>query len=221
LFVLAGCALPRRFHTGGSRLSVQVLLDLRNQEWIDNIREMRCYLYPIHNSRSFLVTSSLASSLYLMLMYFTTGGYQNVNKMMESCVSGVDPRRGELELFFSDRSPLVNAISLFELLYFLLSSQQQIINQLEFLGHDYHPDAHASRLKLSVLTVGLGEESTMKCPLECCRRHGGACEETRLCIFCLQADNRRGDSSHATLQAGFHRKAVPYPTQPESCCHCR
>jgi hypothetical protein len=44
------------------------------------------------------------------------------------------------------------------------SFQQQIFNQLEFLGTDFHPDAHACRLKLSVVTVGLGAESTMKCP---------------------------------------------------------
>lgn len=88
LFLLMpGCALPRRLHTDGSRLSVQVLLDRRNREWIENIGEVRCYLYPVHNSRSFLVTPSLASSLYLMLMYFITGSYQNVFKMLESCVS--------------------------------------------------------------------------------------------------------------------------------------
>jgi hypothetical protein len=136
LFVLMpGCAVPRRLHTDGSRLSVQVILDRRNQEWIDNIGEVRCYLYPIHNSRSFLVTPSLASSLYLMLMYFITGSYQNVYKMMESCVSEE-----------------------------LTPEEQQVFNQLEFLGNDFHPDAHACRLKLSVVTVGLGEESTMKCP---------------------------------------------------------
>lgn len=88
LFVLIpGCALPRRLHTDGTRLSVQVILDRRNQEWIDNIGEVRCYLYPVHNSRSFIVTPSLASSLYLMLLYFMTGSYQNVFKMIESCVS--------------------------------------------------------------------------------------------------------------------------------------
>ena len=88
LFVLIpGCALPRRLHTDGSRLSVQVILDRRNQEWIDHIGEVRCYLYPVHNSRSFLVTPSLASSLYLMVMYFITGAYQDVFKMVESCVS--------------------------------------------------------------------------------------------------------------------------------------
>ena len=136
LFVLLpSCALPRRLHVDGSHLSVQVILDRRNKEWINNIGEVRSYLYPIHNSRSFLVTPSLASSLYLMLMYFITGSYPDVFKMVDSCVS-------------ED----------------LTAEEQQIFNQLEFLGNDFHPDAHACRLKLSVVTVGLGAESKMKCP---------------------------------------------------------
>jgi hypothetical protein len=136
LFVLIpSCALPRRLHGDGSHLSVQVILDRRNNEWINNIGEVRSYLYPVHNSRAFLVTPSLASSLYLMLMFFITGNYADVFKMVDSCVS-------------EDLS----------------AEEQQIFNQLEFLGNDYHPDAHACRLKLSVVTVGLGAESTMKCP---------------------------------------------------------
>jgi hypothetical protein len=119
LFVMMpGCALPRRLHVDGTRLSVQVILDRRNQEWIDNIGEVRCYLYPIHNSRSFLVTPSLASSMYLMVMYFMTGSYQNVFKMIESCVSeeltpeevSVCDRfagRSTKGRLFSDTSPLI------------------------------------------------------------------------------------------------------------------
>lgn len=88
LFVLIpGCALPRRLHVDSSHLSVQVLLDRRNQEWINNMGEIRCYLYPVHSSKSFLITPSLASSMYLMVMYFITGAYQEVYKMVESCVS--------------------------------------------------------------------------------------------------------------------------------------
>jgi hypothetical protein len=88
LFILLpSCALPRRLHSDGSHLSVQVILDRRNKDWINNIGEVRSYLYPIHNSRSFLVTPSLASSLYLMLMHFITGSYVEVFKMVESCVS--------------------------------------------------------------------------------------------------------------------------------------
>ena len=52
LFVLMpGCALPRRLNTDGTALSVQVILDRRNKEWIDNMGEVRCYLYPVHNSK--------------------------------------------------------------------------------------------------------------------------------------------------------------------------
>lgn len=88
LFVLLpSCALPRRLHTDGSHLSVQLVLDRRNKEWNGNIGEVRSYLYPIHNSRAFVVTPSLASSLYLLLMHFITGNYVEVFKMVESCVS--------------------------------------------------------------------------------------------------------------------------------------
>jgi len=88
LFLLIpSCALPRRLHVDGSHLSVQVILDRRNDDWNNSIGEVRSYLYPIHNSLSFLVTPSLASSLYLMLMYFITGAYTEVFKMVESCVS--------------------------------------------------------------------------------------------------------------------------------------
>jgi hypothetical protein len=160
LFVLMpGCALPRRLNTDGTALSVQVLLDRRNKEWIDNLGEVRCYLYPVHNSKgtrfvsladhfsirsylifpfflilAFLFTPSLASSMYLMVMYFITGSYREVFRMVESCVSEE-----------------------------LSAEELQIFNQLEFLGNDFHPDAHACRLKLSAVTVGLGGDS-MKCP---------------------------------------------------------
>ena len=88
LFILLpSCALPRRLHSDGSHLSVQIILDRRNKDWNNKIGEVRSYLYPIHNSRSFLVTPSLASSLYLMLMHFITGAYVEVFKMVESCVS--------------------------------------------------------------------------------------------------------------------------------------
>ena len=88
LFVLMpGCALPRRLHVGGAHLSVQILLDRRNKEWIENMSEIRCYLYPIHTSRAFLFTPSLASSIYLLLLHFICGAYGEVFKMIESCVS--------------------------------------------------------------------------------------------------------------------------------------
>jgi hypothetical protein len=32
-----------------SRILLFVILDRRNKEWIDNIGEVRCHLYPVHN----------------------------------------------------------------------------------------------------------------------------------------------------------------------------
>ena len=74
------------------------------------------------------------SSLYIMVMYFITGLYREVFKMVESCVSE------ELNV-----------------------EELKIFSQLEFLGSDFHPDAHACRLKLSALTIGLGASSLIKC----------------------------------------------------------
>jgi len=120
LFVLIpSCALPRRLHIDGSHLSVQVILDRRNQDWINNIGEVRSYLYPIHNSRAFLVTPSLASSLYLLLIYFISGSYPNVFKMVESCVSEelspeeVSAAAGLFRFLVSSSSSSLTLLSLF------------------------------------------------------------------------------------------------------------
>ena len=94
---------------------------------------------------AFIFTPSLASSMYLMVMHFLTGSHREVFKMVESCVSEE-----------------------------LTSEEQQIFNQLEFLGNDFHPDAHACRLKLSAVTVGLGERCN-GVPLENRSRNESVC----------------------------------------------
>jgi hypothetical protein len=92
-----------------------------------------------------------------MVMYFITGSYKEVFKMVESCVSEE-----------------------------LSAEEMQIFNQLEFLGNDFHPDAHACRLKLSAVTVGLGDDA-MKCPwsiheemVEYVRKHANVSSSCRL-----------------------------------------
>jgi hypothetical protein len=69
----------------------------------------------------------------------------------------------------------------------LSAEEKQIFDQLEFLGNDYHPDAHACRLKLSVVTVGLGGDDSMKCPWdvaeemeEYCKKHPYVSSSCRL-----------------------------------------
>lgn len=134
LFALVpGCALPRRLYNDGCHLSTAMIMDRRNGEWIDNLGEVRCYLYPVHPSHEFLYTPSLACSLYLLLIHFIAGNYIEVFKMIESCVSEE-----------------------------LSAEELQIFDQLEFLGNDCHPDAHACRLKFSAVVFGF--DGAMKCP---------------------------------------------------------
>ena len=50
IFILIpGCALPRQLTIDGNNLSVQVLLERRNQEWIDNMGDIKCNVFPVHN----------------------------------------------------------------------------------------------------------------------------------------------------------------------------
>ena len=60
LILIPSSALPRRLHFDEGHLSVQVILDRRNQAWINNIGEVRSYLCPVHISR---LNNSTSSSL--------------------------------------------------------------------------------------------------------------------------------------------------------------
>jgi hypothetical protein len=99
--------------------------------------------------------------------------------------------------------------------------QRQIFNQLEFLGNDYHPDAHACRLKLSVVTVGLGGDGSMTCPWsvaeemeEYCKKHpyvSSACRlsvEEELLLLQLCSPDARDRLSLALLNRKAYISAV-------------
>ena len=102
-----------------------VLLDRRNQTWVDNVDpDVRHYLYPIHISKAFLFAPSLAASLYLLLLRFLDRQYASVFRMAESCVSDTT----------------------------LSPEEQQIFDQISLLEDDNHPDAHACRLKITLAT---------------------------------------------------------------------
>ena len=97
------CAVPRRLNTDGTALSMQVTLDRRNKEWIDNMGEVRCYLKPVHNSQGknviilplceeFVFKYNLTVCpffaiffTHLMVMYFITGAVHAL--MCSRCVS--------------------------------------------------------------------------------------------------------------------------------------
>ncbi len=78
LFVLMpGCALPRRLNTDGTALSVQIILDRRNKEWIENMGEVRCYLYPVHNSKGMCVVVCCPSDFNGSFFCFSFSFYEH------------------------------------------------------------------------------------------------------------------------------------------------
>jgi hypothetical protein len=188
LFILLpSCALPRRLHADGSHLSVQVILDRRNKDWNNKIGEVRSYLYPIHNSRSFLVTPSLASSLYLMLMHFITGAYVEVFKMVESCVSeDLNAEEVCFAIFTTTARDALIPISLWSICF--------LATNLQPVGVSWN----GLPPRCSCVSVkALGRHSWARgrfdneVPVEHRRRTGEVYSKTRLCLVCVSPNDGR------------------------------
>lgn len=118
------CKPTRPACPGG--FSTKVLLNRNDADWLHNLGDVRHYIYPIHLTREFVFASTLAQSMYMMLMRCLNRQYERAFHMLDSCINDM-PLSGE---------------------------EQQIFDQLEFLGTDWHPNAAAVRLKLYFATMG-------------------------------------------------------------------
>jgi hypothetical protein len=122
LIVLLPASLPKRPAIVAEPLSTELIFLRGDQEWLSNI-EVRHYVYPVHLSRTFLFSETLASSLYLLLMRFLARDYAAAFKLCHLCVSDVALSAEEEQLF-------------------------RAICDVE----DAHPDANAVRCKISIVT---------------------------------------------------------------------
>jgi hypothetical protein len=104
------------------------------RDWIEAAAHVGHYILPVHMSRQFLFTPTLASALYLLMVRFFQRDYKSVCSLAPSVVS--DSK--------------------------LDSNEQQLLEHLEYLATDKHPDAHACRVKLSLSLMG--NEEYMHCP---------------------------------------------------------
>ena len=76
LFVLVPSATrPTRPPSRSTPLPTALLMERNNKKWLEGLGETRHYLYPIHRSRQFLFSTSLASSLYLLLLRLLSRQY--------------------------------------------------------------------------------------------------------------------------------------------------
>ena len=101
--------------------SIKLVGDRASLGW-QQVMDTRYYLYPIHTSKCFLLPKSLSSSLYLLLLRMLNKQYREAFEMIESCY--VD-------------TPFT-------------AEESWVFDQFSRIKDDMHPDAHASKIKLSI-----------------------------------------------------------------------
>ena len=124
--LVSATALPMRPFLKAALFSNEVVLDRSNPKWLRNVGNAPAYLYPLHVGKLSLGTPTFAAGLYMLLLRFLAGEYEEVFRSASCTVSDM-PLSGE---------------------------ESQIFEQLGAISHDVHPDAHACRLKISIATRG-------------------------------------------------------------------
>ena len=128
--VLVPVARPVRPKIGGQAFSTLIVLDRNSYDW-NSALSQKFFLYPVHVSLSFLMTKGLDTALYLMLCRFLNRDYQTTFQLADSIATDND---------FSEEGA-------------------NTFNSLALAGDDFHPDAHAIRLKTSLMTVDSGVQA--------------------------------------------------------------
>ena len=101
----------------------------------------RFFLYPVHVSLSFLLTKGLNSAVYLMLLRFLHRDYADVFRLADSVATDTK--------FNKEGATVFTAFAR--------------------ANDDQHPDAHACRLKISLVIIDSGVELPWDLTLECAR----------------------------------------------------
>lgn len=101
--------------------STELVLERGNEEWWKRAKN-KTFLYPVHASRSFLQTPTLASALYVMMLRWMNRDYRGVAGLVSAV--GTDSKYEEDEM--------------------------QIFKHLGRIT-DPHPDSHANRLQVACL----------------------------------------------------------------------
>lgn len=101
----------------------------------------RFFLYPVHVSVSFLLTKGINSAMYLMLLRFLHRDYAQVFRLADGVATDTK----------------------------LNAEGQVIFNNLSAAGNDCHPDAHACRMKISLVVADSDMSLPWTLTAECSR----------------------------------------------------
>jgi thiol-disulfide isomerase/thioredoxin len=118
---------PRRPNVLTEPFSTEIVLDRSNKKWTQSLSQ-HFYLYPVHVSLAFLMPKGLNSALYLLLLRLLNRDYDSAFRMCDSIATD------------SKLSP----------------EGLQIFTALGYAAEDLHPDAHAVRLKVTLVTMESG-----------------------------------------------------------------
>jgi len=129
--ILVPSIRPVRPPIMSSPFTTELVLDRSDTDW-QNSLDTCYYLYPVHVSLSFMFSPTLASALYLLLLRFLHRDYDAVFRLVDSI--GTDTEFSQEE--------------------------QHIFDTLGSANNDFHPDAHACRLKIALATI----DSPVVCP---------------------------------------------------------
>ena len=126
LSVLVPSVMPVRPKISIVAFSTELVLDRSDKKW-EQALENPYYVYPVHVSLCFLSSTTLASALYLLLLRSLARQYHAVVQLVDTIASDTDLTAEE-----------ANSLA------FLNSSRN---------SPDAHPNAHATRLKISLVML--------------------------------------------------------------------
>jgi hypothetical protein len=118
-------AKPARPNDPGAPWATAVMLTRSDETWLENLSDVRHYMYPVHLSGTFVITSTLPSALYMLVLKWLSRKYEKAYAMIDSCLSDTQ----------------------------LSPEESQIFRTLSSVADDMHPDAVACRLKLLLATA--------------------------------------------------------------------
>ena len=124
LFVLIPNGIVHRPNITSEPFSAELVPERGATIWMQ-VQESRYFLYPVHGSHTFLLTPTQSSAVYLILLRLLARQYTEAFNVVQSC---------EADMKLSD-------------------SEEWVLQQLEKAQTDFHPNAAAIRLKLSLVIM--------------------------------------------------------------------
>jgi hypothetical protein len=82
----------------GAPFSTDLVFDRSSLAWSE-VMETRYYLYPVHTTRTFLLTPTLGAAFYLTLLYLMHGEYEYASQLVDTCTVDVSLTREEKWIF--------------------------------------------------------------------------------------------------------------------------